>query len=71
MKGVFVTGSNTGVGKTTVAVEIVRFLSKKQDLKGSQIRMQARFALKEQPLNHAKEINPTGLLKPQAACLIL
>ena len=33
MKGVFVTGSNTGVGKTTVAVEIVRFLSQKQDLK--------------------------------------
>ncbi|HJP12715.1 MAG TPA: dethiobiotin synthase [Gammaproteobacteria bacterium] len=33
MKGVFVTGSNTGVGKTTVAIEIVRFLSQKQDLK--------------------------------------
>ena len=33
MKGVFVTGSNTGVGKTTVAVEIVRFLSQKQNLK--------------------------------------
>ena len=33
MKGVFVTGSNTGVGKTTVASEIVRFLSQKQDLK--------------------------------------
>jgi len=28
-----VTGSNTGVGKTTVAIEIVRFLSQKQDLK--------------------------------------
>lgn len=28
MKGVFVTGSNTGVGKTTVAVEIVRHISK-------------------------------------------
>ncbi len=27
------TGSNTGVGKTTVAIEIVRFLSQKQDLK--------------------------------------
>ncbi len=27
MKGVFVTGSNTGVGKTTVAVEIVRHMS--------------------------------------------
>ncbi len=33
MKGVFVTGSNTGVGKTTVAIEIVRFLSQKQNLK--------------------------------------
>ena len=28
MKGVFVTGSNTGVGKTTVAIEIVRHISK-------------------------------------------
>ena len=27
MKGVFVTGSNTGVGKTTVAVEVVRHIS--------------------------------------------
>jgi dethiobiotin synthetase len=33
MEGVFITGSNTGVGKTTVAIEIVRFLSQKQDLK--------------------------------------
>ena len=28
MKGVFVTGSNTGVGKTTVAIEVVRHISK-------------------------------------------
>ena len=28
MKGVFVTGSNTGVGKTTVAIEILRHISK-------------------------------------------
>jgi len=33
MKGVFVTGSNTGVGKTTVAVEIVRHLSLARDVK--------------------------------------
>ena len=33
MKGVFVTGSNTGVGKTTVAIEIVRHISKKRDVK--------------------------------------
>ena len=33
MKGVFVTGSNTGVGKTTVAVEIVRHLSLTRDVK--------------------------------------
>ena len=31
MKGVFVTGSNTGVGKTTVAIEIVRHISKTRD----------------------------------------
>ena len=33
MKGVFVTGSNTGVGKTTVAVEIVRHISKTRPIK--------------------------------------
>ena len=33
MKGVFVTGSNTGVGKTTVAVEIVRHISKTRPVK--------------------------------------
>jgi len=33
MKGVFITGSNTGVGKTTVAIEIVRHISKKRDVK--------------------------------------
>jgi dethiobiotin synthetase len=33
MKGVFVTGSNTGVGKTTVAIEIVRHLSQTRDVK--------------------------------------
>ena len=33
MKGVFVTGSNTGVGKTTVAVEIVRHISQTRDVK--------------------------------------
>ena len=33
MKGVFVTGSNTGVGKTTVAVEIVRHLSLTRNVK--------------------------------------
>ena len=33
MKGVFVTGSNTGVGKTTVAVEIVRHISKTRSVK--------------------------------------
>ena len=33
MKGVFVTGSNTGVGKTTVAIEIVRHISKTRDVK--------------------------------------
>ena len=33
MKGVFVTGSNTSVGKTTVAIEIVRHLSKTRAVK--------------------------------------
>jgi len=33
MKGVFVTGSNTGVGKTTVAVEIVRHISQTREVK--------------------------------------
>ena len=33
MKGVFVTGSNTGVGKTTVAVEVVRHISKTRAVK--------------------------------------
>ena len=33
MKGVFVTGSNTGVGKTTVAIEIVRHISKTRDVR--------------------------------------
>jgi len=33
MKGVFVTGGNTGVGKTTVAVEIVRHLSLTRSVK--------------------------------------
>jgi len=33
MKGVFVTGSNTSVGKTTVAVEIVRHLSLTRNVK--------------------------------------
>ena len=33
MKGVFVTGSNTGVGKTTVAVEIVRYISQTREVK--------------------------------------
>ena len=33
MKGVFVTGSNTGVGKTTVAIEIVRHMSQTRDVK--------------------------------------
>ena len=33
MKGVFVTGSNTGVGKTTVAIEIVRHISKTRTVK--------------------------------------
>ncbi len=33
MEGVFITGSNTGVGKTTIAVEIVRFLSQKQKIR--------------------------------------
>ena len=33
MKGVFVTGSNTGVGKTTVAIEIVRHISKTRPVK--------------------------------------
>jgi len=33
MKGVFVTGGNTGVGKTTVAIEIVRHLSKTRSVK--------------------------------------
>ena len=33
MKGVFVTGSNTGVGKTTVAIEIVRYISQTREVK--------------------------------------
>jgi len=33
MKGVFVTGSSTGVGKTTVAVEIVRHMSQTRDVR--------------------------------------
>ena len=33
MKGVFVTGSNTGVGKTTVAIEIIRHISKTRAVK--------------------------------------
>ena len=33
MKGVFVTGSNTSVGKTTVAIEIVRHISKTRPVK--------------------------------------
>jgi len=33
MKGVFVTGSNTGVGKTTVAIEIVRHISQTREVK--------------------------------------
>ena len=33
MKGVFVTGSNTGVGKTTVAIEIVRHISQTRVVK--------------------------------------
>ena len=33
MKGVFVTGSNTGVGKTTIAIEIVRHMSLRRDIK--------------------------------------
>ena len=33
MKGVFVTGSNTGVGKTTVAIEIVRHMSLSRKVK--------------------------------------
>ena len=33
MNGVFVTGSNTGVGKTTVAIEIVRHISQTRDVK--------------------------------------
>ena len=33
MKGAFVTGSNTGVGKTTVAIEIVRHISKTRPVK--------------------------------------
>jgi len=33
MKGVFVTGSNTGVGKTTVAIEVVRHISKTKTVK--------------------------------------
>ena len=33
MKGVFVTGSNTGVGKTTVAIEIVRHISKTRSVR--------------------------------------
>ena len=33
MKGVFVTGSNTGVGKTTVAIEVIRCISKTRAVK--------------------------------------
>mgnify|MGYP000170053386 FL=1 len=33
MNGVFITGSNTEVGKTTVAIEIVRHLSKAREVK--------------------------------------
>jgi dethiobiotin synthetase len=33
MKGVFVTGSNTSVGKTTVAIEIIRHISKTRSVK--------------------------------------
>ena len=33
MKGVFVTSSNTGVGKTTVSIEIVRHISKTRSVK--------------------------------------
>ena len=33
MNGVFVTGSNTGVGKTTVAIEVVRHISKTRAVK--------------------------------------
>ena len=33
MKGVFITGSNTGVGKTTVAIEVVRHISKTREVK--------------------------------------
>ena len=33
MKGVFVTGSNTGVGKTTVAIQVVRHISKTRSVK--------------------------------------
>ena len=33
MEGVFVTGSNTGVGKTTVAIEIVRHMSLTRDVR--------------------------------------
>lgn len=33
MEGVFVTGSNTGVGKTTIAIEIVRHISQTRDVK--------------------------------------
>lgn len=33
MNGVFITGSNTGVGKTTVAVEIIKHLRKKRKIK--------------------------------------
>jgi len=33
MKGVFVTGSNTGVGKTTIAIEIVRHMSLRRGIK--------------------------------------
>ena len=32
MNGVFVTGSNTEVGKTTVSVEIIKRLSKKRKI---------------------------------------
>ena len=33
MNGVFITGSNTEVGKTTVAVEIIKRLSEKRHVK--------------------------------------
>ncbi len=32
MNGVFITGSNTGVGKTTVSVDIIKHLRKKRQI---------------------------------------